>query len=350
MTHPKVKKAARVLGISVITMIGHLHALWWWAVDHAPDGLISAYDPEEIADAVAWEGEIGAFFDALVNCGAKDCPGLLDKSEDGSLSIHDWEEHCSKDYEKRKKDAERLRRYRANKRSQQPEQENAPKHKQNDSDIQASSVRNAYETCTYDVRNADVRGEREKEIEIKTKTKDYPQSCASGDVSGAVLDDSKVPDTPEATPEKMATPHVGQLPEGGTPEKNADMSVGYPSEFEEFWEHYPRKVEKKVAFTAWKSEIKTAAQKAEAVRAAKNYAAHTRDKKTEAEYIKHGATFLHKERWRDWMEGPSQNGITDAEKAAVIKKYTDGEGQRDDRAILRELRAIERERGFEPTY
>ena len=94
ITHPKVKKAARILGISVITMIGHLHALWWWTLEHAPDGFISRYDPEEIADAIMWEGDIQAFFDALVTCGAKNSAGLLDKDEDGELYIHDWEEHC----------------------------------------------------------------------------------------------------------------------------------------------------------------------------------------------------------------------------------------------------------------
>jgi hypothetical protein len=41
-----------------------------------------------------------------------------------------------------------------------------------------------------------------------------------------------------------------------------------------------------------------------------------------------------------------EHGVTVSEKKAIIAKYTDKEGQRDDKAILRELRAIERERGI----
>ena len=96
MTHPKTKKAARLLDISVITMIGHLHALWWWATRYAPDGLITAYDPEEIADAVMWAGNPNAFLYALVECGPKGRPGFLDELTDGELLLHDWDKYRSR--------------------------------------------------------------------------------------------------------------------------------------------------------------------------------------------------------------------------------------------------------------
>jgi hypothetical protein len=44
---------------------------------------------------------------------------------------------------------------------------------------------------------------------------------------------------------------------------------------------------------------------------------------------------------------PTSGGVTDAEKKALIAKYTDEEGQRDDRAIYREIRALERARGVD---
>lgn len=112
LAHPKTKRAARSLGVSIIAMVGHLHALWWWAMEYAPDGLISAYDPEDIADAVMWDGNPEDFLNALLECGARCCPGFLERNENGDIVIHDWEEHCGKDYEKRQKDAEKMKRYR----------------------------------------------------------------------------------------------------------------------------------------------------------------------------------------------------------------------------------------------
>jgi len=31
-THPKTRRLARALGISLPTVIGHLHLLWWWCL------------------------------------------------------------------------------------------------------------------------------------------------------------------------------------------------------------------------------------------------------------------------------------------------------------------------------
>ena len=199
LSHPKVKKAARTLDISVITLIGHLHALWWWALEYAPDGVIGAYDPEDIADAIQWEGDIQAFFDALLNCGARNCSGLLDKDENEDLTIHDWEEHCGKDYKKRKEDAERKRDYRKRqKNTNSPQAEQAPKQedmpcdnlKQSDNIIQMPVGRNEdavnadYDSCINspmtsagrpeDVMcTSSVRGE-ERKREEKKREKDPP--------------------------------------------------------------------------------------------------------------------------------------------------------------------------------
>ena len=172
----------------------------------------------------------------------------------------------------------------------------------------------------------------------------YPQSDASGGQTEYL-------DQPEATPEKMANQHVGQPQDGETPEKIAGMSVGYPPEFEEFWKHYPRKVEKKVAFSAWKTEARTIAAKQEVVRAAMHYKAWAVSAQKSPEFLKHGATFLHKERWRDWINGPPESGetvggITDAEMNAIRQKHTKG-GECDLKAATLEIRALKRERGIE---
>ena len=87
--HPKTKKLARLLAVSVPTAIGHLHGIWYWALDFAQDGDLRRYDPEEIADAALWEGEPGRFIEALV------AAGYLDQTDNG-LTIHDWYDYAGR--------------------------------------------------------------------------------------------------------------------------------------------------------------------------------------------------------------------------------------------------------------
>ena len=62
--HPKTRRLMRQLGVSLPTAIGHLHCLWWWALDFAQEGEITKYDAEAIADAALWDGEPQMFLDA----------------------------------------------------------------------------------------------------------------------------------------------------------------------------------------------------------------------------------------------------------------------------------------------
>ena len=107
--HPKTKKLARLLDISVVTAIGHLHYLWWWALDFAQDGYIGKYDECDIAEACMWVGEHQSFVDSLIQA------GFVDKTETGLL-IHDWFDYAGrliiqKDI-KKEKNKERVKRFR----------------------------------------------------------------------------------------------------------------------------------------------------------------------------------------------------------------------------------------------
>lgn len=73
-------------------MIGHLHLLWWWALEIAPDGDLSPFDREDLADAAGWTGDADVLITALIDCGPGDSFGFLDL-EDGALSLHDWQEY-----------------------------------------------------------------------------------------------------------------------------------------------------------------------------------------------------------------------------------------------------------------
>jgi hypothetical protein len=104
--HPKTFKAARLLGISRITMIGHLHLLWWWALDYAEDGDLSRYDEAEIAQGAEWDGDAHAFVSGLVQA------GFLDSDGDTML-FHDWHDYAGRLIEQRAANAERMKRKRA---------------------------------------------------------------------------------------------------------------------------------------------------------------------------------------------------------------------------------------------
>ena len=104
--HPKTKKLARLLGVTLPTAIGHLHLLWWWAMDYAQDGDLSKYDEYDIADACSWEGEARRLLNSLIES------EFIDET-DGGLVIHDWHEYAGRLIEKREQNKERKKKSRA---------------------------------------------------------------------------------------------------------------------------------------------------------------------------------------------------------------------------------------------
>jgi hypothetical protein len=104
--HPKTRKAARLLSVSIPTIIGHLHLLWHWALDFAQSGDLSPYDEKEVADAAMWTEDADQFIEALVNA------GFLD-GDDGTLTIHDWYDYAGRLIERREQNAQRMRDARA---------------------------------------------------------------------------------------------------------------------------------------------------------------------------------------------------------------------------------------------
>ena len=110
--------------------MGHLHCLWYWAIDNATDGSLAGFSPYIIAEVMGWlehqawwEGlqeedplkscrmHSADFFCAVVRAGFIDYPGEL-FSPDGQLllpggetlgnfsplppgtSLHDWLDYC----------------------------------------------------------------------------------------------------------------------------------------------------------------------------------------------------------------------------------------------------------------
>jgi hypothetical protein len=75
------------LNINLPTAIGHLHLLWWWAMDFADSGDLSSYSDEDIADAVMWEGDAKLLVTALTVEG-----GFIDHDR----KLHDWDDYVGR--------------------------------------------------------------------------------------------------------------------------------------------------------------------------------------------------------------------------------------------------------------
>ena len=84
--------------------------------------------------------------------------------------------------------------------------------------------------------------------------------------------------------------------------KEKEQPDSYTLEFENFWNQYPRKTEKKAAFTKWKATKRKGATADDLITSATNYADWCKREGTEERYIKHAKTFLGPdEHWREYL-------------------------------------------------
>lgn len=84
-----------------------------------------------------------------------------------------------------------------------------------------------------------------------------------------------------------------------TEKKKTCAKLPYTDDFNKFWEEYPRQIQKRVAFEKWIQVIKTNTPD-DLISAAREYAAVCKKNKTEEQFISHPATFLNKDRWKDY--------------------------------------------------
>ena len=236
--HPKTKKLARRLGVSLPAAVGYLHYLWWWALDFAQDGILDKYDNDDIADALLWDGDPDQLIEALIHSGYIDTDGDV-------LTIHDWHDYAGKLLERRVKDRER--------KAAAKEKAAVP-----------------------------------SEIQWKSNGTDT-ESAGSRTASSVTVPNLTVPNNtvPNST---VITPHT---PQGAT-EPDAQER-----RFAEFWKAYPKKVGKKAAETAWK-RVKPNAELfnriMQAVTATKSSEQWIREG---GRFIPNPATWINQGRWDD---------------------------------------------------
>ncbi|GHV34625.1 hypothetical protein FACS1894187_05600 [Synergistales bacterium] len=173
----------------------------------------------------------------------------------------------------------------------------------------------------------------------KTKNKDTPQTTAKETAAFRGGDGNETIFNP-ANPEIQRT----------------KQEQCYSPEFEAFWAEYPRKIYKKSAYIAWKTAARTTEDKNNAVVAAKNYALYVAQRGDTVDHIRHGESFLQRDRWRDFIAGmpkevtPQKSNIigiiTQEEMRQIRAKYTDGGGLCDETSVADEYLELKRARNI----
>ena len=96
--HPHTLQAAAALEISRYAVVGHMTALWHWAIRHQPDGDLASLHDAVVAGAAGWPGQSAAFVRAITDA------GFLDADR----KIHNWRKYTDRLFKSR--DAARERR------------------------------------------------------------------------------------------------------------------------------------------------------------------------------------------------------------------------------------------------
>jgi hypothetical protein len=123
--HPKTRRLIQRMGWTLPHTIGNLHLLWYWALEYAPTGDLTKFDPDQLThDLDLGDATPEHFIDAMIYAGFIDRigsgpaesrsggtlidSGFLDKSEGGTIRLHDWPDYTAKSLRPRfRRDPER---------------------------------------------------------------------------------------------------------------------------------------------------------------------------------------------------------------------------------------------------
>ncbi len=110
INHRKTFALADKLHITRHEALGLMVNLWIWASINAVDGDISGFTPRSIKEALGTKKSHTALFQALLDT------GLVEKTEQGRVVIHNWEKYAkllmAMDYNRKEKIKQRVKRHR----------------------------------------------------------------------------------------------------------------------------------------------------------------------------------------------------------------------------------------------
>jgi hypothetical protein len=104
--HPKTVMLTAAWNDRKPCVLGHLHELWWWTLEYAPDGIIRPSFVPQVIAACEWHGKGDRFWSGLVES------GFLEVQTDGSYAVHDWDEYAVRRIQRYEKENERKQAWR----------------------------------------------------------------------------------------------------------------------------------------------------------------------------------------------------------------------------------------------
>ncbi|MEN9360201.1 MAG: hypothetical protein RL095_1736 [Verrucomicrobiota bacterium] len=107
-------------------------------------------------------------------------------------------------------------------------------------------------------------------------------------------------------------------PAGEKPPGKPAREVGYSTDFESFWEQYPRKVGKGEAWKAWQARAKPLPAPETLLTALGQASVSEQWRRDGGKYIPHPATWLNGRRWEDQMQSPPAAGMTQSKLADML--------------------------------
>lgn len=222
--HPKTYALADELKLSSkdaspnAIAAGLIISLWLWASQNASDGDLSRCTPRAIAEAAEYRKKPEAFVDALIKV----------RFLDPDKKLHDWEDHAAMLIDSiersNKNNASRQQRYRDRRNS-----------KHNDSDsVTTASDSNVTRNVTSNV------------------TSNAP-SNESNAPSNVTSNESNAPTIPYRTkPNQYTTTARINIDNGNTVTAEETPAINCGWMFTQFWEAYPKKIDRESAWEAWK--------------------------------------------------------------------------------------------------
>ncbi len=294
--HPKTKRLAKKLGTSIAAAIGHLHLLWYWAVDYAPDGDLTEYEDWEIADAAGYEEEDPARLkDALI------FSGFLDNTEQGTF-IHDWNDYAGRTLEQREKAKRRSKEYR---------------------DRKANETQ---KTRTPSVKETETNGERMQSERIRnvygTESEHAPSASTEHNITEHNITEHNNTEQ-DSTVQNKNTPPIPPTG-GGEGDPLERPPTLQEQRFDEFWETYPKKKSKESARKAW-AKIKPDTEKHQRIiQSIKDHMARDPNwRKENGQFIPYPATWLNAGGWEDELPKATQTTMGGEHNAGSTGGYAD---------------------------
>lgn len=103
-------------------------------------------------------------------------------------------------------------------------------------------------------------------------------------------------------------------------ERSTTASAGADGDFDEFWSHYPKKVQKQDAIKAWKQMLRNKVTAKEMIGGAKGYAAYAQKHNIDREYLKHPASWLRAGGYAD-HQSPGETDVDSRPPIDILRAY-----------------------------